>query len=991
VSLAAQELAYPAIILPIFIALALLLAVLLRRLNEDRPGGRSAGQGTRPTNILAASWFPWLVALLMAGGMFYAQRAGAGVAVTVDADMMVGRGNLVELFLNDPQLQPYRASIVAGQRHVYRFENLPHKITLLRLDPTEAPNSQVVIYGLTVMSGNRVFRQFTPAEMKDWTMSSLTAPKEEAGGIVMTSTTNDPILWTHPALRLPGAAVQAVFSWAMTTDGPFVLAIAMFLLVLLMRMSTRAGRMQAVLIAVASCAAFPAVLAVMRLRLSPPPVTATVGYASYTGYAKANETLASFLVLLICVALGYLFARWTGGQEEAEPAGATDPTGSETVKEGRRNRLPHRLAIWITHAAVFVLLFIFFLPSLPVYLKHLSGVVYRDISWDSANTLLWSAMVNKGLRPYRDFWYPYGGFYIDLLRFPTGQLLGVLHSTVLLGALYIGLFRVAGRRLVDALVLFGLILTPLLAGMTDGWHRYLLPIVVVLFYAAICDLPRLEWKAHAPFAVVVGYACFCEPPQMVCAGAAICAHVVLSSLRSWNARTPGAPLQARLIGAGVPMLAGIGAAVLFYGVNGMLPGLWDFEKSVGDMGDYGALPAEMPRWVLPALQPDSVFLLVFLLAGYAAYRWVRMKGPDPLGAALLMICVSAFVALQKQIIRPHVMQQVRIYPYVAVMIFGLIVWRERRPAARIAIAIFIGLICGIGLHHRLPLLVFWQTVEVGPEKVSGALEVVLHERQETARVNDALYSRPHFATLDEQTAVVDNLTGACGLQPGDNVYVLGDDSYFYIFLNQAPPYGSNDYNDTPIYEQQKILDWFHGKDPRFVIWGTDPAAQSFDFVPHVVRLPLIYKYVVDHYRFLRAVGNYHILVKRTESDAPDVAYWRRMLGARLDLGHIPGRARSSEYAACAGQQAACDTVMTVRYPRPRRVPRGKLEVTVESSGNDAFRIELDVAPGEREYVVNLNRVWFWGLVAGAGPRVTVEDDLAETVIELRRERGVVLY
>ena len=83
--------------------------------------------------------------------------------------------------------------------------------------------------------------------------------------------------------------------------------------------------------------------------------------------------------------------------------------------------------------------------------------------------------------------------------------------------------------------------------------------------------------------------------------------------------------------------------------------------------------------------------------------------------------------------------------------------------------------------------------------------------------------------------------------------------------------------------------------------------------------------------------------------------------------------------------------MTVRYPRPRRVPRGKLEVTVESSGNDPFRIELDVAPGGREYVVNLNRVWFWGLVAGAGPRVTVEDDLAETVIELRRERGAVLY
>jgi hypothetical protein len=190
-----------------------------------------------------------------------------------------------------------------------------------------------------------------------------------------------------------------------------------------------------------------------------------------------------------------------------------------------------------------------------------------------------------------------------------------------------------------------------------------------------------------------------------------------------------------------------------------------------------------------------------------------------------------------------------------------------------------------------------------------------------------------------------------------------------------------------------VLDWLRRKNPRFVIWETD--ALEYDHVPHMVRLPLIYTYVVEHYRFVRAIGPYHILEQRPPVQASgqpaDLEYWRRVLGDRVDLGHVPGRAHLSEYADCAGEVARCDAVLVVRYPPSKPVPHNKLTVDIEAAGN-SFKVLLDVAPDEREYVVNLNRLWFWNsLPKSETPRIRAEDGAAEAVMSYRRERSPVLY
>jgi hypothetical protein len=970
-SVVARELAFPAIIFPCFIVLAFLLALVLRK-DYDWPRRLPA-------------WGLCLAGLLGAIFIYSLKNAAALAEVSIDADMLVTSGNRVELYINDLLLDPQRSPVVEGQRHVYHFGKVAHDITLLRIDPTEQPNARVTIYGITVRSGAQVFRQFAPADLKSWRRSALSDPQDDAGGITMAALTNDPTLSTEPALHLPGGAVEGLSVFVDPAEGPFLLVIVALMATLLARTLTRAGRLQAAQIALAGCVAYPIVVQIMKLDLLTPPVRTVVGFASYNGYAKANETLSSFVVMLVCAALAYGCAKLVGrGEDPVEEAGP---------ESKQRN-------VWITHAVIFVMLVLYFCPNFLAILQNLKGTVYHNDSWDAANSLLWNSLINKGLRPYRDFWYPYGGFYIQLLRFPAGELWSLVHCTVILWSLYYVTFRLTGRRLKEGLILYGLLMIPLLLGIISGWHRYLMPSVLLMYYASICDVRRLEWKTHLPFAALVGYVCFCEPPQIVCATSALILHAaftVVERFRGANLRERlSASLQAlqqRAICIGIPWLGGIAACAMVYAANGMLTGIWDFEKSVTDQGDYAAVPAEIAKWLLPALQPEAMFLLLFLTASYAVYRWTRVNGKyDPLGIALLTISASGFVAMQKQIIRPHVMTQVRIYPYVTAILLGMILWRERKPAARIVMAMFVGSFFGIAYYQGLFAHVYRVGFRESPSKVAETTKAIFYEGKTSGQVNDTLYAPSRFVGFDNQSAVVNKLTGELGLTPQDSFFVLGDDLIFYILLNQAPPYSSNEYNESPIYEQQKVLDWLQRKNPRLVIWGRGgPEGENFDRVPNIVRLPLVYDYVIENYKFLSDVATYRILTRRPANEPVDMNFWRDQLGSHIDLGRVPRRARLSEYGPCDGDKSACDPVLVVRYPNPAPVSRGKVSVSIQGTAG-AFSIEFDAAPGQRDYVINLNRVWFWKpLVKMGTPDILTQDARAQTFLGFHRERGAVLY
>ena len=959
-------------------AMAALVLAVLALMAIRNPAFLAAEFPARCEDVLLNPWCTLAIVLLAATVALLLQNHAAATDIGLEADMKLSSGGIVELWFNDWDHPSEQLHVVPGERHLYRFQKLPHEVHLMRLDPTDIPNTRIVIYGIAIKSRNRVIKQLGPAEMRSWTSRNLTPAQPEDGGLAFTSTNEDPIFLAPLSLQVESGVLQVLSSLLEGPDGSVLPAIPALLLVLLAGVSTRARRLQAVMMALAACVAYPIVLLVLKLDLlAPPPVRSAVGYAAFAGYGKANEHFATLLVMVACVGLGCLFARWAGASVDpaAMPPAARPGAG-----------------IWLAHASVFMFFFVYFLPNLLTMSQELSNTVYRQGLWDELNMLTWRYMLNMGLRPLRDFWFPYSGSYIHMLPFPVGAITTVLHVALCQTVFYLAVFKITGRRLGAALVLAGLIFAPIMLADMPSHARYLLGVDVALLYVAVVNVRRLQWKTHLPFAVFVGYVFFYEPTQILYAGAGIAVHTMLAAVGRFQGRHRRERVMAslqvlkqRVVCIGIPMVAGVAAAVLVYASQGMLRGLWDFEASIGDMSNYGAWPSEISQWVMPVYQSTALFLMMFVLASYAVYRWIRLKGreDDLLGAALIVMSATTLMVMQKQVARPHyMMEQLQVFPYTTMLLFGLIAWRERTPAVRVVIAAFLGCILAVAGHRSLVYYVRLQLVG-GPHRIADALDLVLNHRPEIEQTNATLYARSRFVGFDMENAVVDFINQEKGRRPGESVYVLGDAAIFYLLLNQPAPYDSNSYNDSPLSEQQRMLDWFRSKRPRFVIWSTD--ALAFDGVPHMVRLPLIYRYVVEHYGFVRAFGPYHILMELPPDQAPDLGYFRRVLSSCIDLGSIPGRSRSSEYAACNGDTSRCDAVLVVKYRS--RPARRKLSV---SAGE--FQIQFDVKPSEREYVVNLNRLWFWGpLAKGAPPRLTTEDAAATAAMEYRRERGAVLY
>ena len=129
------------------------------------------------------------------GTVTFLDHLSAATRIDLEADMQVSAGQIIEVYVNDPMLPPYRASILPNERHVYRFEGIPANLKYLRIDPTEAPDSHFSLYSVSIVSAGRILRNFGPADLRLWRTVNMTA-SDNSAALVAVSTTNDPAMAT---------------------------------------------------------------------------------------------------------------------------------------------------------------------------------------------------------------------------------------------------------------------------------------------------------------------------------------------------------------------------------------------------------------------------------------------------------------------------------------------------------------------------------------------------------------------------------------------------------------------------------------------------------------------------------------------------------------------------------------------------------------------------------------------------------------------------
>jgi len=212
-------------------------------------------------------------------------------------------------------------------------------------------------------------------------------------------------------------------------------------------------------------------------------------------------------------------------------------------------------------------------------------------------------------------------------------------------------------------------------------------------------------------------------------------------------------------------------------------------------------------------------------------------------------------------------------------------------------------------------------------------------------------------------------------------YVLGDNGYFYILAQQTPPYFFTFYNGCSIFDQKRIIAWLERKNIRRIIYNS--TVHSFDNVPNLARVPILFEHVVKNYAPARQFASFCVLEKKALPPAETLAFWLSRLGHELDLGHIPSNTSFALMSDCTGlKPPACFDLLEIKTPPASQARKRSIYLRY---GMYSLAISFQQNDRDTHYLVPLDRIWFWSVLKEAGLKhfltIDYESDMHARLIQ----------
>jgi hypothetical protein len=915
----------------------------------------------------------------------------------------------IELWVNSTSGLPVRQTSAPGVRRCYRFKLAGHPdIHYLRIDPSNYADVPIRIYGVRIVKGEETRRSFTPRDLAGWrTTCGQSAIQGDA--LALRAAHSDPLLDANfPSVVLSGGSENALKRYGQSLliadhdTERIVLLLAVSILVVLGLGLLGGGRTAVAVVAAAIPLTYAALWLVGRLGGRSPSGEAALGYALYSGYPKSLEIGHVPLLLGIptLVALMGIYV------QRCLSRPAVSMGASESVPRVGKARL------WIDGLVLGLLtagLACYFVPDL-VSLCPSDASPIR-LHWDDNNCLVWKYLFQIGARPFRDFWYPYSGWILTYSPFPHGEIVLALHQFVLFAVFLFAVYLSTEKSLPSTLGIFG----PLFGLYAGNYfpsmapERYGLMVNVILTHVALSRrADRLGWR-HVLFWIATVQAAVIEPTGVLYAGVPVFVSLVLDALRApavFRAELPG-----RICREFGPPAAALAAVGVYLALRGELKGFVAFMASLGSQAAYASYPVELQSWLRWASPAESFVLWsVVVLVGVGLERELGEPGPrENAGRVVLLLGVATGMLLLKQFVRPHIAAQIFIVN-IAGILFYLFACRKTNAWQWGGAALAAGLLFA-NLSNSADRKQVWSQLRTAVTRARTSASFLTLKKHEREALVAKQFSAARFQFSDAYGVVfraLIDLSQRGGIQP---LYVLSDDPIFYILAGARPYFHINGYNGAPIQEQKRVLRLLEQTPPRVIVWR--PGDRGVDCVPPVLRDALVYEHVILNYVPDLSVppSSFLLLHRRGPEEAVALDFWRTQLGSVLHLGHIPRFSSIARFGSLTdkpGEEVA--EFLTVKITSPAALassapgvpelpqlgnyhPEGRpLAIPVECAGR-RFTLALSIVPGQTEYHVLLNRVWFWGALRKAGLSPTLGDPGpgVETHISRRAMNEDVLY
>jgi hypothetical protein len=909
--------------------------------------------------------------IAMGGLAFAATRLPSGLALeTISIDLQTEQSGIVNFFWNENTVPPMQQRIAAGQRTRLTYKAPNSRIYRIRFDPTQVPGNEITVFGISTRLANGT-EITVPLDkvVSSWTFINILAQRIENATLRMRASSDSPFFFSEfeePSdwkarlartlrLNLPSDAVLTqviVFGTA---------AAALVCLDLTLAALFAAGAALLVLLFAGAHVLFSALLPPDRF-----DVATAVGQAAFLRTSLRPIQLASIVTAGFAALLGYAIGRMKR-MKAPQPPHPTAVSRANTFLA----------ALWLLLIAIFAV------PDLALLrLSELARGFPQD--WDGANFITWMGFVVRGDRPFVDFWWPYSGLWMAYYPLPYGPLWTHAYNLALFGVIGFAVIRIFGARRDLGITIATLIVFFALA-LVIGFHeRYLLGPALVLSYAAIDRDARSLLHGRACFAIACLVAFWGESLQCAYAAPAIVFMLVYDECGRRPFRFKAIIARAALDFA-LPALLLAGLAAILYQRGVLSSVVTDFAE-IAAGGIYGATPTTLTTILQDA--PGLVSLVTFgppILIFIGLALLMRREAVIPPRVALVIAgCgILGLMYAQKLFFRAPATDQL-ISPTLIGAVF-LLAWLILKRRRFVALAALGGVVAGLIVVNTHAGWVAQRGTSNVFARWSHVVSALTNPEPFIAASRSA-YARDRFSSHPDELAVIDALK----IDARFNLYVLGDAPMFYLFSRRPPAYYTNLYNTSPIGAQLRLVEAFAKDPPDAII--LDPKATVFDGLQNIVRLPALIGAVIRTYVPEGKLGPYDVLRRRTPDRPIPLGFWAGVYGSRIDFGGLLQQIDARPGPPCTpAERDTCIRYLNVRIGAdvPARTP---VELAVQA-GSAEFKVSFVPQRGRSDYLLPIDRIWFWTAAEENGLTPTIKP-LAGVTVDApvgRRSKGPVLY
>ena len=589
-----------------------------------------------------------------------------------------------------------------------------------------------------------------------------------------------------------------------------------------------------------------------------------------------------------------------------------------------------------------IFLLINFAPDLK-YISNTNHLTKFTNDWDGNNINYWGYLISNGFIPYKDFWYPYSGLYIFSLGNGVGEILKYFYILLLFFFFFINLYKITNK--ISITIIFLLIVIFLAqSAILPGYDRYLLSIILVLSYINYFYQKNISTFLNLILFFSLAY--FLEYAQLIYTLPGLAIFFLINFFEYYKNKIK---INFKLLILPFSFCLICLLFIYYHSHTGQLIGYLNFIISTPDMASSSQIIFNLDNLIENPFSNDFL-IIVFSLISFLIGTYLYIVFPTKLSSSLFILGTVNIMVLNKHLVRP-INSQFIIFFITWIFLYFNLFYNKNKTYFNYYAVIFL-MICIFNIDAILKYINIkshFNHFKYGINRIDSSFKYLFS--------NDVFINRfnlNNFSNFEDEKELI-NLLRKRDPNRYNNIFAMTDNQVLYIFSKAKPFYHSNVYNQSPIYDQLLTVKMISIRNTDYII--VDKSKLVFDLVPNIIRLPILYNYIIENYEEFFNYKNF-IVLKQKKSSNIDYKFWGNLFGSELDLKSIPLILGKSNYSKCISPNEKCLRYLSVEVLNNFNEINNNGYIKIINNGV-IFNIKFSLIKNQKFYLINLDRLWFF--------------------------------